>query len=212
MKIYVRFSDLFCKKVAFPTLKKMLRQFKRSDVIYRLALINATIARVEFQVERSQRRIELQRELANEFLDEEIRGLLEQKFGKDLASGKCGIFFRQTILYLIRLAIFECSEDSTMLTTGGSAGAYELGRCLLIASDYLLTKRDEQAIAFGSEAKRRRHWNLQLAPIYELYNPTEPELAIVRTERIYSDILDASQFKEKLTGKLTGFDIAKEFF
>jgi hypothetical protein len=211
MKMYVRFSDLFDEKVAIPTLKKMLRQFKRSDVIYRLAGINATIARVEFQGTSSQKRVELQCDLTREFLDGEVCELLKRKYYEDLVNGKCSIFIRQTILYLIRLAIFECSEDSTMLAAGGSDGGYELGRCILIANDHFVSKRDELATALGSEAKRRRHWHLQLAPIIELYNPTEPELAIPRTERIYSDILDSLKFKKKLRGKLAGLDIAREF-
>ena len=206
MKMYVRFSDLFGKKVAIPTLKKMLRQFKRSDVIYRLAMINTLLA-----LRNDDDEADTHRHLADSFLDNEIVDRVEQMFGNNQSSRFISVFQRQVILYLLRLCILECSEDAELLATGGTSGGYELGRCILIANDYLLSKKEEEAISQGSVTKKRHHWNLQLSPILEFYNPPRADYAIVRSEKIYSDILNSPELNQRLSGGLAGFDIAKEF-
>jgi hypothetical protein len=201
-QIYLRHSDLFGQRPYLATLKKKLRQFKLSDVVFTLSRINVLLGRQRMLREGNEGQRKLEELLRANYIE------------PDLLKGLDGrpIFFRQSILNLLRLCILVCSEAASVVTKGKSPGGYELGRCCLMMNDQLVSPKEERRAGEGTDIKQRRHIGLQIAPMIELYNPPRLEQAVVRAETIFSEILSSQEMKTHVTQQLKGFDIGSGFF
>jgi hypothetical protein len=206
----ITYSAIFDKKLSLATLKKQLSKFRLSNVISALAQINILLSR-ELLIGDDVGMQELQGSLVASFIDEDTcENRLKPRFGharRDMQA----IFTRQQILALIRLSFLTCSEKGRLLIDDTKVDRYALGRCALIMNDHLLTETSVKKIKEGKIDNRRRHLALQLAPIFELYNPTDLRHAIVRSDILFSDILDSDAMKERVRQELRGFDLGDAF-
>lgn len=223
-QVYLRHSDVFGKKPHLSTLKKKVGQFKLSNLIFTLARINVLLGWQRMVGESREQRQKLQGLLVANFIDDDV---LKAPLGSPLAdefvagnplpqvghlpSDHVPIFSRQQILNLLRLGILLCHEHGSSLTDGKTAGGRDLGVCCLMMNDHLLTAREERAISKGTDMKRRKHIGMQLAPILELYNPPTLEQALVRSEIIFSEILNSPEMQAHARQELKGFDLSRAF-
>lgn len=209
---YIRYSDLCDQSLPLATLKKKLRQFKLSSVIFTLSRINVLLGRQRMLSEGREAMQELQGLLVSNFIDDDLlEGRLKPKFGH-CKSDEHPIFLRQQILNLLRLCALVCQENAPVITDGKTSGGYEFGRCCLIMNDHLLSKKEERAINAGTSLKRRKHLGIQLAPLLELYNPPKMDQAVVRAETIFSEILNSQEMQPIVQRELKGFDLGQAFF
>jgi hypothetical protein len=208
---YIAYSELCDEKLPLATLKKRLRQFKLSNVIFTLSRINVLLGRQRMLGEGREAMQKLQGRLVDNFIDDELlEDRLKPRFGP-VKRDERPLFLRQQVLNLIRLCALVCREGASMITDGRSPGGYELGRCCLIMNDHLLSKGEERAISEGTSLKRRKHLAIQLAPLLELYNPPKIDQAVVRAEIIFSEILNSPEMKAIINRELQGVDIAQAF-
>lgn len=196
----LRYSDLG-QKVSLPKLKKDLGKFKLSSLMVALAQINTLISLKKVNREDFSN---LSDYLVDNYFDLDVRS--HPKFAAARQAGH-PIFGRQQLLTLMRMCALECTESGTLLADGHTTGGYALGRCYLILSDHYFTKKQEKAIASGSEPKRRRNLALQLAPQFELIIPQNLKRVMVRWEVMLSDVLSSAWLKRKLGD----FDLAGQF-
>jgi hypothetical protein len=223
-QVYLRYSDRFGKKPHSATLKKKLGQFKLSNLVLTLARINVLLGWRRMLGENREDKKSLQGLLVANFIDDDLLNAplppqLANEFLAGHPSPQLGhlppdlvpIFSRQQVLNLLRLGILFCNEQGTLLTDGKTAGGRDLGMCCLMMNDHLLSVREERAISKGSDAKRRKHIGMQLAPILELYNPPSFEKALVRSDIIFSELVNSQEMQVHVQKDLKGFDLSKAF-
>lgn len=208
---YLGYSDVCDQRVPLTTLKKKLRHFNLSNIVFTLSRMNVLLGRQRMLREGREAAQDLQYLLIANFIDDELlEGRLKPRFGQSKVDEN-PVFSRQQILNLLRLCVLVCSESASAITDGKTPEGYELGRCCLIMNDHLVSKKEEQAISEGSDLKRNKHIGLQLAPILELYNPPKVNQAAVRAEIIFSEILNSQEMQAIIQRELKGFDLAKAF-
>ena len=205
---YLRHSDLYGQRVSFVTLKKTLRQFNLTNILFSLSRINVLLCR-QYILDRSQKKMrEVQQLLAMNYLnDDTYYSKLADKYDAYFNP----VFSRQQMLYLFRLCILECSVSGPLNPDDNNDNKFKLGECCLIASDHLTSPKEDKSISEGRDTTRTRHLGYQLAPIVELYNPVQLKNALVRSEIMYGEILGSQQFKQKLSAQLADFDINQKF-
>lgn len=209
--IYLRHQDLFDRRSRLSTLKRKLRQFKLSNVLFTLTRINVLLGRQAILRENRKKQRELHELLISNYLDPElVEDILKPRFGHFTADER-PIFFRQQILNLLRMCVLICRENATVTTEGKSHGAYELGRCCLMMNDLLVSAKEELATSTGTDRKQRRQISLQIAPNIELNNPPQAARAIVRAEALFSEILRSDEMSATFKKELPGFDLEGAF-
>lgn len=210
--IYIRYSDLYGERCSLATLKKDLRQFNLSNVLFHVSRMNVLLGRQRMLREGRAAMQDLQGQLIANYIDDEIlEGKLKPKFGR-AKTDECAVFTRLQGLGLLRLIAMESKESGSIVADGKTNGGYILGRCCLTMNDHLLSKREERIISEGTDLKRRKHLAIQLAPLLELYNPPRLDRSVVRAESLFSDLLSTRQMKAIEQRELRGFDISKAFF
>ena len=153
----------------------------------------------------------LQGRFCANFLDEQLyEGRLQTKFGR-VKSDERPVFFRQQLLFLLRLCALECSENAPLIVDGKTEAGFELGRCCLMMSDHLHSRKQEQDISQGTPSKVRKHLLIQMAPTRELNNPPSIQRSMVRSDIIFSDILHSEAMVEIIKNQLKGFDLDAKF-
>ena len=210
---YMRYCDLFDERSRLATLRRKLRQFKLSNVVFTLSRISVLLGRQRMLRENKDKPRELQELLISNYIDPELlEGILKPRFGH-LGADERPIFFRQQILNLLRMCVLLCREDAPITTEGKSRGGYELGQCCLMMNDHLVSPKEERATGEGRNKKRRMHIGLQLAPNIELNNPPQAARAVVRAETLFSEILFTDDMKAKITtiDQKLGFDLPGAF-
>jgi hypothetical protein len=204
-RTYIGHLELLGDRVPFRKIKKELREFKLSSIASQLARMNTLLVLSIHNNEQLQR---VQSLLIANFLDDEIFDALKKKFGPTKTDER-PVFMPQQILTLLRMSLAACSEDGALLADGKTDGGYLLGRCCMMVSDHLLSKKQERAISEGTSTKKRKHLGLQMAPTFELHNPTNLHRAVVRTETMFTDLLGSC--REQIKAKQSGFDLESEF-
>lgn len=194
------------QKVLMVSLKKEVRKFKRVNVINQLAQMNTLIATNLSDTENFRK---IQSLLFDNFIDEELEAKLKERFGSENTDER-PLFFRQQILALLRLCILECSEEALLEPNGKTLGGFALGRCCLIMTDHLLSKKQERDISEGTSAKKRKHLAIQMAATFELNNPTKLHRALSRTDITLSQLSSLTTSK-RLKQLLSGFNLKTEF-
>lgn len=206
--VYLRYSDLFDQRIPLPTLKKKLRQFNLTNLLITLSRINILLCRQHTLDRSTKKRGELQSLLADHYMsDETLYSKLKNKYDPSFNP----IFTRQQMLFLFRLSILTCSENTSLHPNDNQESKFRFGECCLIASDHLGSRKEEKAISEGSDSKRTRHIGYQLAPVTELYNPVSLKYALVRSEILYGEILKSQQFKQALPHRLASFNMDQKF-
>lgn len=204
---YLRHSDLYGNRVHFQTLVKKLRKLNRSSVITNLSVINSMFAHIHFFGRYEEDFPNLQQELHDNYLKDSVRAEIHHRNKEDYI-----VFTRLQTLYLLQLSIRYCADKSTILVDGKTKGGFDLGDCFLMASDYLISPKEEENVEIGSNKKRVKHLGFQLAPSIELQNPLDFKRGIVRSEIIYSQILESKEFEQILIEKKrSDFDIPTKF-
>jgi len=204
-RTYIGYLELFGERVPISGIKKRLRAFKLSNIVGELAWIN-TLLTISLHDDKKLRKV--QGLLVANLIDDEILDTLKRKFGPEMMEQR-PVFFPQQILTLLRVSLLVCTEDASLIADGKTEAGYTLGRCCLMITDHLLSKKQERAIAEGTNAKQRKHLGLQTAPTRELNNPTELQRAVVRTEIMFADLLKSN--RATIKKKLQGFDLSNEF-
>jgi hypothetical protein len=204
-RTYIGYFELFGERVPLREIKKRLRAFKLSNIVGELARIN-TLLTISFHDDKKLQKV--QSLLVANLIDDEILDAIKRKFGSEKMEQR-PVFFPQQILTLLRMSLLVCTENASLIADGKTEAGYTLGRCCLMITDHLLSKKQERAIAEGTNAKQRKHLGLQTAPTRELYNPTELQRAVVRSEIMFADLLESH--RDEIKRELQGFDLLDEF-
>jgi hypothetical protein len=205
--VYLTHSELYGSKLSHQALKAKLRRLGRSSVLSNLAVVNNIYAHSAFIGKGQKDYPEIQALLKDAYFSDDVRSEIVRKRLENRF-----VFLRLQNLYLAQLSILHSTDARPIIVDGSTEGGYELGACSLIAADFLLSVSEHRKTSSGSELKIKRHLGFQLAPGGELSNPLDMFRGVVRSEIIFSDILNSAELQELAGEKLfNGFDVATQF-
>jgi len=205
--VYLTHSELYGKKVHAQTLRKKLRGLGRASILSNLAVVNNIYAHSHFMGRGIRDYPEIQQLLKNSYFRDDVRKEIIRKNLQDRF-----VFHRLDNLYLAQLSILNSNDSRPVVVDGSTEGGYDLGDCSLIAADFLLSAVEQKKTSVGNLLKIKRHLGFQLAPGGELSNPLDMMRGMVRTEVIFSDILNSSELRDLVDPSLLQrLDVATEF-
>lgn len=204
--IYLSHENLFDFRASLPSLKKKLKQLRKSSVLTNLAVINNLYTHSEFVGRGMKDLPEIQRTLKRGYLRPELNELVLERGMTDLA-----IFVRLQTLFLAKLAILYCNEESTLVADGETHGGFLLGECCLEASDLLLSILETRRTSAGTHRNRIRHLGFQLSPGSELSQPLDFLYGVVRSDIIYDQIIPSLRERISFVASSKSLDLTHEF-
>jgi hypothetical protein len=200
-------SQIIGRKISIQTLTRKLQQLNRVSLFSNLCVINALIGKSMVMGNFLTEYHDLQGRLKENYLCELLR-----LHARSPRLSHHTVFSRQQTLFLAQLCLLHCLDEADTFADGLTEGGHQLGECILICGDHLLTSRQEAQTASGTDSRRKRHLGFQLAPAFELDMPLDFHLGAVRSETIYTSLLDSPEFNGFLDKKnLKKMDIGVEF-
>ena len=170
---------------------EQVRPLDRFHSLWLLARINLLLALDRFNEHMNERRTaKLQTYLVNLLVDEELFENLKRKFGPERLEDRQPFHFLQVLTLMKKIAI-EGAKEGGLRPDADREAAYRLGRCLIMANDFLFAPEYLRAIRRGrpSIKKKRIALQLQVGAGLEVANPPAINTSIVRSDVIFGDIL-----------------------
>lgn len=185
---YPTWREMFGVRPTEQELITELSSLDRLHTFWLLARINILLALDRFH-RNPQSTIELQTYLVNLFIDEALFQELKRKFGTERIVDRQP-FHSLQILFLMKKVILHGARQGGIRPDSVVEGAHRLGRCLMMASDFLFSDRSARAISSARESQTRRKIALQLqvGPGLEVNNPPSIQKSIVRSDLIFEKI------------------------
>jgi hypothetical protein len=204
---YLTHADLYGRRANPQTLRKKLRGLGRASVLSNLAVVNNLYAHAAFLGRGHKDYPEIQKLFKKAYLRPEVRQRIT-----DLSLHDRLVFLRLHTLYLAQLSILHSDDRKPIATDGETPGGYDLGDCSLMAGDCVYSFAEERNTSRGTEDKIIRHLGFQLGPSSEISNPLDMIRGIVRSEILYSYILESTELSTAIGGKrLEKLNIATRF-
>jgi hypothetical protein len=166
-----------------------IRPLNRLHSVWLLARINLLLALNRFHAGEKQT-ARLQTFLVNLFIDNELFENLKRKFGQERLEDRQPFHSLQVLTLMKKIAL-EGAKDGGLRPDSDKEAAYRLGRCLLMANDFLFTPEYLRSIRRDrpSKNKKRIALQLQVGSGLEVNNPLAINTSIVRSDVIFGDIV-----------------------
>ncbi len=180
---------MFGKHPTKPELVDQIRPLDRLHGVWLLARINIllTLGRIHPTEKQT---VQLQTYLVNLLIGEELFQELKRRFGSERLE-KRQPFHSLQILTLMKMIAMESTKNGGMRPDIDMDAAHRLGRCLIMANDFLFTPENLRHIRRErpSLKKKRIALQLQVGSGLEVNNPPTINTSIVRSEMIFGEIL-----------------------
>lgn len=175
-----------------PTKAELIEEIRPLDRLHSawlLARINILLALGRIHSTEKQT-VKLQTYLVNLLIGEELFQDLKRRFGAERLE-KRQPFHSLQILTLIKMFALEGTKDGGLRPDMDIDAAHRLGRCLIMANDFLFTPENLRHIRRERPSIKRKRIALQLqvGSGLEVNNPPTINTSIVRSEMIFGEIL-----------------------
>jgi hypothetical protein len=186
---YPTWEEMFGKHPTKAELVDQIRPLDRLHSVWLLARINILLALGRIHPT-EKRTVQLQTYLVNLLIGEELFQELRKKFGSERLV-KRQPFHSLQILTLMKMIAMEGTKTGGMRPDIDMGAAHRLGRCLIMANDFLFTPENLRHIRRErpSMKKKRVALQLQMGSGLEVNNPPTINTSIVRSEMIFGEIL-----------------------
>ena len=188
---YATWEELFGTR---PTYEQLLREIHMLDpgtVIPTLAWIDLLLVLDRFHSDETQTH-EVQTYLVNRFVDDDLFARLKAAYGHEQLVVRRPFHSRQ-VLTLMKTILAETSNIGRPQPFTDSESAYRLGRCLIMANDFLVTPQNISAISPNRPPSERKiALQLQVGSGLEINNPPPIHTSIVRSDMIFGHIASTS--------------------
>jgi hypothetical protein len=180
---------MFGKHPTEAELIEEIRPLDRLHSVWLLARINILLAlgRIHSTEERT---VRLQTYLVNLLVGDELFQDLKRKFGAERLE-KRQPFHSLQILTLMKMITLEGTKGGGLRPDIDINAAHRLGRCLVMANDFLYTPENLRLLRRERPSLKRKRIALQLqvGSGLEVNNPPTINTSIVRSEMIFGEIL-----------------------
>jgi hypothetical protein len=186
---YPTWKEMFGTHPTEAELIEQIRPLDRLHSVWLLARINTLLALDRFY-SHEKRTVQLQTYLVNLLIDDELFQHLKRKFGAERLE-KRQPFHSLQVLTLTKMLILEGAKSGGLRPDIDKAAANRLGRCLVMANDFLFTPEHLRHIRRDRPSVKRKRIALQLqvGSGLEVNNSPTINTSIVRSELIFGEIL-----------------------
>ncbi len=186
---YPTWEEMFGKHPTKAELIEEIRPLNRLHSIWLLARINILLALGRIHSTEKQT-VQLQTYLVNLLIGEELFQDLKRRFGAERLE-KRQPFHSLQILTLMKVFALEGTKNGGLRPDMDIDAAHRLGRCLIMANDFLFTPENLRHIRRERPSIKRKRIALQLqvGSGLEVNNPPTINTSIVRSEMIFGEIL-----------------------
>jgi len=186
---YPTWKELFGKHPTEADLIDQIRPLDRLHSVWLLARINILLALDRFHSD-EKRTVQLQRYLVNLLIGEELFQDLKRRFGSERLEERQP-FHSLQVLTLMKMIVLEGAKSGGLRPDIDIDAAHRLGRCLIMANDFLFTPEHMRHIRRERPSINRKRIALQLqvGSGLEVNNPPTINTSIVRSEIIFGEIL-----------------------
>jgi hypothetical protein len=180
---------MFGKHPTEAELIEEIRPLDRLHSVWLLARINILLALGRIHSTEKQT-VQLQTYLVNLLIGEELFQDLKRRFGSERLE-KRQPFHSLQILTLMKMFAIEGTKNGGLRPDMDIDAAHRLGRCLIMANDFLFTPENLRHIRRERPSIKRKRIALQLqvGSGLEVNNPPTINTSIVRSEMIFGEIL-----------------------
>ena len=180
---------MFGKHPTRAELVEQIRPLDRFHSIWLLARINILLALGRIHSTEKQT-VQLQTYLVNLLIGEELFQDLKRRFGSERLE-KRQPFHSLQILTLMKMFAVEGTKTGGLRPDMDINASHRLGRCLIMANDFLFTPENLRHIRRERPSIKRKRIALQLqvGSGLEVNNPPMINTSIVRSEMIFGEIL-----------------------
>lgn len=186
---YPTWEEMFGKHPTRAELVEQIRPLDRFHSIWLLARINILLALGRIHSTEKQT-VQLQTYLVNLLIGEELFQDLKRRFGSERLE-KRQPFHSLQILTLMKMFAVEGTKTGGLRPDMDINASHRLGRCLIMANDFLFTPENLRHIRRERPSIKRKRIALQLqvGSGLEVNNPPMINTSIVRSEMIFGEIL-----------------------
>jgi hypothetical protein len=209
--VFITWEELYGEIPTEAEVRTVLQQLNRQSTVLLLARIGIHLFLERIRANNKET-AELQSFLIANFWNEDVLAQAKKILGGQRLDFRRG-FHLQQVLTLLKWAMVDSQAIGGVEPDKTQDARYQLGSCLLKTSDLLLSSSMRGAIARGRKSRSPKHYlNLQLhaGAGNEINNPPPVVNAVVRSERIFGELLKQSTSTFDLNGALkerTGISI-----
>jgi hypothetical protein len=186
---YPTWKEMFGKHPTEAELIEEIRPLDRLHSAWLLARINILLALGRIH-STEKRTVQLQTYLVNLLIGEELFQDLKRRFGPERLENRQPFHSLQVLTLMKRIAV-EATNNGGLRPDIDIDAAHRLGRCLIMANDFLFTPENLRHIRRERPSMKRKRIALQLqvGSGLEVNNPPAVYTSIVRSEMIFQEIL-----------------------
>jgi hypothetical protein len=186
---YPTWEEMFGKHPTKAELLEEIRPLDRLHSVWLLARINVLLALGRIHSTEKQT-VQLQTYLVNLLIGEDLFQDLKRRFGAERLENRQP-FHSLQILTLMKMFALEGTKNGGLRPDMDIDAAHRLGRCLIMANDFLFTPENLRHIRRERPSIKRKRIALQLqvGSGLEVNNPPTINTSIVRSEMIFGEIL-----------------------
>src|SRR5712692_1262068 len=186
---YPTWKEMFGKHPTEAELIEEIGPLDRLHSVWLLARINILLALGRIHSTEKQT-VQLQTYLVNLLIGEELFQDLKRRFGAERLVNRQP-FHSLQILTLMKMFALEATKNGGLRPDMDIDAAHRLGRCLIMANDFLITPENLRHIRRERPSHKRKRIALQLqvGSGLEVNNPPTINTSIVRSEMIFGEIL-----------------------
>jgi hypothetical protein len=174
-----------------PTEAGMLNEIRALDRLHTVSLlaqINLLLALDRFHTN-EQSTIELQTFLVNLLIDDNLFAQLRAKFGNEKLA-YLRPFHSLQVLTLMKRVMLNSSNVGGLQPGTDNQANIQLGRCLIMTNDLLVSQENIAAIRPERPSNKRKiALQLQLGSSQEISNPPEIYVSVVRSDMIFGNLV-----------------------
>lgn len=190
--VFVTWNELYGESPTEDDVLSVLRTLNRESTVVLLGRIGTHLFIDQFR-DKTAETIRLQRFLALNFLDDEVRDRWKGKMPDERIDFRRP-FHSQQVLTVVKWVILYALVDGGLEPDKDEGARFALGRCLLKTNDLLMTPQMAANIQRDRggppTVKKYLRLQLELGPASELFNAPPVPTAAVRSQIIFEDILN----------------------
>jgi hypothetical protein len=185
---YTTCKELLGKRPTETEFLEEIRSLNAPHTVWFLARLNLLLELDRFHSDENGT-AEVQEFLANLLMDEDLFSHFREKFGAEPLD-RFRLFHSLQILTLIKRVAMDGSKEGGLRPDADKHAAWRLGRCLLMANDFLSTPENASELSPDRPSIRRKiALQLQLGAGMEVNNPPSIGTSLVRSDIIFGDLL-----------------------
>lgn len=208
-KIFITYTELYDRRPSVQELHALLKDLNAFNTVIFLSRMNTMLRHAALSPNKKDSG-SFQKWFAMVFFDEETKGRIEKRFGRENTDRR-PICHPLQLLNMIKLSLVFCEGGADARPDTSDFHRHNLGIACLMMNDLFVTPEEVQNINVGTHDERRKQLMVQSLAQIELGNPTDLRNLLFRSYVMYRVALRDPKLLARISKECGGLDIEKEF-